>query len=312
MTQSFGAFGKLTLEINLPNKGTKSITFDLQKLVRDGAVIISQPTAGTDAVAVADKKTNNKSAKAGFLDLPPELRNPIYRRLFVFPDDPVRFNCDSKENTQRSAQLLRTCRQVYNEGRAVLYGENAFHFKRTLTTRGAYYDPMWKEVGYKDVRRFLETIKPRNIAHMKHVSIELLDAAPQATPFLDTEDRRYINDPILYRVLDLIGASVSLERFAISFLGKQRITVKDLRFLKAITNIKCMELIHVGLSKEQCDRYDDLMKKMARLMLFKKEKDPNVDEGRQKDKIKMRHEKDGCQHVYKYQFRPDMKVKEEE
>lgn len=49
---------------------------------------------------------------AGFLDIPAELRNQIYRHVFV-AEDPLNFG--SPSNFSRGAALLRTCRQAYEE-----------------------------------------------------------------------------------------------------------------------------------------------------------------------------------------------------
>jgi hypothetical protein len=48
---------------------------------------------------------------AGFLDLPAELRNDIYRLVFVTENATINFA--TPDNFSRSAALLRTCRQVY-------------------------------------------------------------------------------------------------------------------------------------------------------------------------------------------------------
>jgi hypothetical protein len=65
------------------------------------------------------------SRKLGFLSLRDADRNQIYRQLLCHPT-PIRGS-----DVQLSSQLLRTCRQVYTEGRPILYGENMF--KITLT-----------------------------------------------------------------------------------------------------------------------------------------------------------------------------------
>ena len=95
----------------------------------------------------------------GFLDLPYELRSKVYEFAFKF-DKPIEFE---SRNFSRSANFLRTCKTVLKEGREVLYGENSFHFGRETATRGKFYEKIWKEIGYKDVRKFLETIGPINV-----------------------------------------------------------------------------------------------------------------------------------------------------
>jgi hypothetical protein len=86
--------------------------------------------------------------------MPPEIRNKIYRALFVRQDDG--FNFATPKNFQRSAQLLRTCRLFHSEGCSVLYGENKFTFDRNRHTRAPFWEPQLKEIGYQDVRQFLK------------------------------------------------------------------------------------------------------------------------------------------------------------
>jgi len=154
----------------------------------------------------------------------------------------VKFN--PAPRLSRTAALLRTCRQVHEEARGILYGENAFHFERTDKTRGHYWDEEWKEIGYKDVRRFLEGIGPDNIARMRFVSLRLTDATPMFTPKMDATERRYQNDPVLHHILRLIGSSgVVLERFAVAFGGRSELTYAEVPFVRAFTSIKTRKLI---------------------------------------------------------------------
>ncbi|KAF2736160.1 hypothetical protein EJ04DRAFT_575624 [Polyplosphaeria fusca] len=76
----------------------------------------------------AQKILNSQSAdnsRAGFLDLPAELRNVVYRDLFVFPGY-VRLLYLSPTKVSALA-LLRTCKQVHHEAASVLYGTNSFY-----------------------------------------------------------------------------------------------------------------------------------------------------------------------------------------
>jgi hypothetical protein len=51
-----------------------------------------------------------------------------------------------------SAAFLRTCKQVHEEGRSVLYGFNTFYFGRNKEMRRPFWNSERKEIGYKDVR----------------------------------------------------------------------------------------------------------------------------------------------------------------
>ncbi|KAK3078109.1 hypothetical protein LTS18_008423, partial [Coniosporium uncinatum] len=84
---------------------------------------------------------------SGWHSLSAELRNKIYRLLFV-TEERVAF--DSLLNLKRSAAFLATCRQVYDEGRTILYMENKFHFERNKHPRNPYWSTKTEEVGWKD------------------------------------------------------------------------------------------------------------------------------------------------------------------
>lgn len=76
--------------------------------------------------------------QAGFLDLPAELRNDIYKRIIVEKNKVIKFA--PAENFSHHAALLRTCKTVYQEARQFLYGEHEFHFKRCGDVRGHFWD----------------------------------------------------------------------------------------------------------------------------------------------------------------------------
>lgn len=177
---------------------------------------------------------------ACFLELAPELRNRIYRDLLV-KDIPVAFN-PSKE-LSRTAALLRSCRQVYHEGTDILYGENAFHLDRTDRRRGSLYTT-WREIGFKDMRRFVETIGQDNLSKMRFLSINLTDAAPVDTPDHTSEQRRYQNDPVLCHIFKLIGQSNAVfEKLVVNFGGRSALESDSIPFVRAFSTMRCRKLI---------------------------------------------------------------------
>ena len=89
------------------------------------------------------KSASKDPSYAGFLDIPAEIRNQIYQHVFVADDH---FNFDSPSNFSRGAALLRTCRQIYDEGRSILYSENHFLFVRKTRRHGSYWEREWNEV----------------------------------------------------------------------------------------------------------------------------------------------------------------------
>ena len=70
-------------------------------------------------------EVNFPTTTLGFNSLPPEIRNRIYRMLFV--GNPVELIF--RANNSRSAALLATCKEIEREGSSILYGENVFCFR---------------------------------------------------------------------------------------------------------------------------------------------------------------------------------------
>lgn len=130
--------------------------------------------------------------KANFLDLPAELRNEVYRMVFV-DAKPIDF-C-TVNNFAHSAALLRTCRQVHTEGCSILYGENDFYLRRRYDRRTPRWIASGSEIGFIDVHHFLKSITPSNISRLRNVTLLLEDATPSLNPLMRTaEERRFVND----------------------------------------------------------------------------------------------------------------------
>lgn len=75
--------------------------------------------------------------KKGFLDLPAELRNKIYRHLSRGPHPyhlhPLVGTTNLRPLSRVSGiTLLSTCKQVHDEASSILYGENGFLFDISL------------------------------------------------------------------------------------------------------------------------------------------------------------------------------------
>ncbi|EXJ86454.1 hypothetical protein A1O3_03405 [Capronia epimyces CBS 606.96] len=213
-----------------------------------------------------DKPTSDIHVnKPSFLDLPPEVRVQIYR-FALRGECAVDFG--RRTNFSRSSALLRTCKQVHEEGRGILYGENSFHFARSSEVRGRYWEPDWKEIGYDDVRRFLETIGPINFSHIKYVSFLLTDASVRNSPQTSIDERRYVNDASLQQVFRLIGAHTTLRKLAVMFGGRAKVVTADYHFLKAFTEMKCHEFILLGVFRGYTTKFqDNLRARMQSVMV---------------------------------------------
>lgn len=182
----------LTLSFNIPPSfegGVLNINVDLGPLLQQTncykAADLKLPSSSLPTESVYEEcfqQTLNHGT--GFLDLPGELRNKVYRLAFVTTET-IEFN---GKGWGRSGAFLATCRTVYEEGRSILYGENKFLIERTNKTRGNYFDDIHKEIGYKDVRRFFESIGPTNIALIRDLSFTFDDAMPSMTPYLSNNE----------------------------------------------------------------------------------------------------------------------------
>ncbi len=178
------------------------------------------------------------STGLGFQSLPPELRNKVYRLLFVGGYVVLH----DKRDLSRSSSFLRTCRQVHEEGRTVLYGENNFKLDRCGLQRGHYYDKAWGEIGYKDCERFLKAIGPKNISFIRKLHLSLTDGAPSAFADAHYEARRFVNDVHLRECLKMLAKHSQLQKLTLGFWGRRQVALWDMDFLSVVRTIKVGEL----------------------------------------------------------------------
>jgi hypothetical protein len=236
------------------------------------------------ARAAATQKT-----KTGFTDLPNEIRVRIYRMVFV-TEAPMNFS--ARNSLQRSGSMLRTCKIAHEEGRAVLYSENAFHFERSVSARGKFFEETWREIGFKDIRRFLETIGTTNISLMRYISFDFGDASKVHGPIEEAE-RRFVHDPVVWRCLELVGANAHLAKFAFQFSGRRNVDRIDLHFLKALTSIKAQEVANVASWSGGFKVKAELVADIKKLMVAPLD-DPDKVDGKKKKAptVVMFHERD--------------------
>lgn len=199
--------------------------------------------------AVVKNKKSGSSVRVGFLDLPFELRMRIYRKAFR-GDAPVDFH--ERNDFSRSSAFLRTCKTVHEEGRQVLYGENSFHFSRNLALRGAYWESDWKEVAYKDVRRFLGAIGLENISLLKYVSFTLSDGNPHVAT--DVFERKFVHDATVQHIFHLLGANATFQKLSVCFAGRCQVATSDFYFMKAFTEMRCHNMYILTRSRGHTNR----------------------------------------------------------
>lgn len=285
----------VTIRVNSNAGAMGTINLNLGDIITSaGLTLAMNPVAlGTQALTLEDATTmaptdltlSKRIVKSsGFLKLPGELRDDIYRLLMV-RNATVSFR--GRPDLHRSAAFLRTCKTIRDEGTNILYGENSFHFSRTLTTRGKYWEPVWKEIGYQDVRRFLETIGPVNIAKMKHISFVMTDGSERASS--GVEHPKFVNDPHLHHILRLIGNNTTLKQFGVMFSGRAMVSNCDFHFLNALTEIKCqrLDLVYRAylLGRMRIDK--GIEKKLRELMVIKNEDEDAISHDNQNFKVPM-------------------------
>jgi hypothetical protein len=230
----------------------------------------ASPSPEESATAVRSK---------GFTDLPPELRNTVYRHAFVrsgvlqIPQRP-----DSTGLSQ-SAQFLRTCKLVHDEGCSILYGENKFHFKRHHDIRAPFWEFKPKEIGYQDVLHFLKMMGPENIQYLRDIHFEFDDALPKHTPDLTIESRRYIVDEYLMNCLRILR-DAKLRKISLTFWGRRQLFKSDSKFIGYLEQVKADEVLKTpvpwpfsGATKIGAWVWDDIKEQMTRkTKLYEKKK----------------------------------------
>jgi hypothetical protein len=139
----------------------------------------------------------------------------------------------------RSAAFLRTCKQIQAEGSSILYGSNTFYFGRNKEMRRPMWNRERKEIGYKDLRMFLNMIGMDNVFHLRNFWLCFDDAAPSTVPHLKrSEERRYVHDPHLIEAIKLLGKHAKLEKLTLTFWGRRALAMTDARFLAHLTKIR--------------------------------------------------------------------------
>jgi len=208
----------------------------------------------TTAPAPTSAPTSPPAKKrSGFLDLPPELRNEIYRQVFVAD---TRLDFAKPTNFSRGAAFLRTCRQVHAEGRSILYAENDFFFSRRTSRFGSFWHDDWRELGFRAIHAFVKAIGAPNLALIRTCSLQLEDATPCLNPDSMThDDRRFVNDDLLMSILRALGDHARLRTLRVNFHGRRRVEATDARFLEYLSRVKADELEFVKYPIGRGDSY---------------------------------------------------------
>ncbi|KAF2007703.1 hypothetical protein P154DRAFT_996 [Amniculicola lignicola CBS 123094] len=240
----------IVLQFNIPLGFHGPLTVKLDKSLLEKLYGMDEPTHDLQPLGQCISKRLKQSHsmapekrsepdKIGFLDLPAELRNKVYRYCLV-SNQPFHF--DHPSNFCRSSALLRTCKVIHSEACSVLYGENKFVFDRNRSTRAPFWQHTPKEIGYQDVRTFLEMIGPENNQYLRDIRFIFEDANPGSTPYLrSVEDRRYINDGHLIHCLRILK-DAKLRSLELKFKGRRALLRTDVKFLGYLEQLRADEV----------------------------------------------------------------------
>ncbi|KAF2724013.1 hypothetical protein K431DRAFT_282278 [Polychaeton citri CBS 116435] len=255
----------LQLTFNVPkgHHGPFVVNVDLQNLLENMSESIILRTDRTDRTASPRPRTSLRPALdtsarsgpstktcAGFLDLPAELRNDIYRQVFVSNKE---FDFAQPTNFTRGAAFLRTCRQVHEEARSILYSENSFFFNRRAQRYGSYWQNDWNEIGYRSIRKFLKSIGPTNTALIRNINIAFEDAVPSLNPSLAcNEERRFVHDEALMSILRHLGDYGALQSLRMYFAGRKILLINDQRFIENLKRVKADTVDFAPYASPRC------------------------------------------------------------
>lgn len=99
----------------------RSTIYELQQFVRDRGLKDPQPSGLTyKHLYYRILRAADENLSFRFSDLPPEMRNHVYRDLLIFP------RAGAGQNTACYPAILRASRASNEEGKGILYGENVF------------------------------------------------------------------------------------------------------------------------------------------------------------------------------------------
>ncbi|GAB1742308.1 hypothetical protein NU219Hw_g7861t1 [Hortaea werneckii] len=129
----------------------------------------------------------DENATFRFMDLPPEMRNFVYRELLNWSDEPSMYGCFPK--------ILQASKQIRTEAESILYGDKPYHVHLRLTSR-VHHSPRGKPFASlkiedgkrnryytgKEVSRHLKTCSWRQqISRMHHVKVFVHFQGPDAS-----------------------------------------------------------------------------------------------------------------------------------
>ncbi|KJY00249.1 hypothetical protein TI39_contig338g00025 [Zymoseptoria brevis] len=232
----------LTINIPTDQQGPITLHLDPKQYLSCGmpSGITSDRLVQSNMARLNARSESKKSKYRGFLDLPAELRNECYGYIFVSTKV---INFSTADNFSRSSAILRTCHQLHEEGRSILYSENHFHIERRARRYGSFWEKEWRELGFLPARKFLKSIGQTNSALLRNVTFMLEDATPSLSPATHTpEERRFVHDDDLMSVLRHLADHCNLQTLRLHFHGRRKVENTDDRFLEYLKLVRADEV----------------------------------------------------------------------
>ncbi|RMD42933.1 hypothetical protein DV735_g2211, partial [Chaetothyriales sp. CBS 134920] len=222
------------------------------------------------------------------MKLPLEIRSRIYMMVLV-TDAPIIFHL--RRGFARSAQLLSTCRAVERDAAPILYGKNAFHFQRIDIVRGRFFDEHWLPIGFKDVRRFLETIGPTNVSYLKYVSILFQDGSRYDHHFApDAPARLFVHDPVVHHILRILSENSHLQEISLFFRSETNVKRTDYHFLKALCAIRAVTVNiphRAGMLGPPCSAIQNRLRERLIRIMTAEDESAVIDRKKVKDRVRL-------------------------
>ena len=195
-----------------------------------------------------DKNASYNPARKGFMDLPIELREKVYRDVFIKAVQ-TRITGRAQHTYPHSSALLRANRAIYHESRKYLYSENRFLFVPSTLITVTPYDQGWEELSYSHARQFLEDIGPENTGMLKNIGLSFEDRSPSGNPGLTMDELRFESNKDVIWILEYLGKyGLRIEKLKLGFTGRRRMIARGwdsnvVEFLLALSRVKTDRLL---------------------------------------------------------------------
>lgn len=195
-----------------------------------------------------DKNASYNPTITGFLDLPFELREKVYRDVFTTQVQ-TRITGRAQHTYPHSSALLRVNKTIYHEGRKYLYSENRFLFVPSTLITVKPYDQGWRELSYSHARQFLTDIGPENTGMLKDIGLSFEDKSPSGNPGLTLDELRFeSNKDVIWILEHLAKYGLRIEKLKLGFIGRRRMNPRGwdanvVEFLLALSRVKTDKLL---------------------------------------------------------------------